>query len=298
MANSDPTPSDFIEHALNMVLHHNSRDETLPLAKYKQLNHKILVVDNEPLVVEELCEFLVSQGFLCVDAVGAHDALIQFTANPDIVLVLSDFRMPEMNGIQLLEALRSTVGGERIFETIIFTGDADKTDVIDALRAGVADYFQKPLDLKLLVEGITRVLAKIERRQAEARIRTLSQSLKILSNSLNQICNDGTDPTPDVRIPMVPMVSQKELVEPVVAQTAAQELEEKLSPRQKEVASLIGKGLTNYQIACDLGISENTVKIYVSQILRIYNLRNRTQLALMLEGARGAGNPSHRSNLK
>lgn len=268
------------------------------MAKYKQLNHKILVVDNEPLVVEELCEFLVSQGFLCVDAVGAHDALIQFTANPDIVLVLSDFRMPEMNGIQLLEALRSTVGGERIFETIIFTGDADKTDVIDALRAGVADYFQKPLDLKLLVEGITRVLAKIERRQAEARIRTLSQSLKILSNSLNQICNDGTDPTPDVRIPMVPMVSQKELVEPVVAQTAAQELEEKLSPRQKEVASLIGKGLTNYQIACDLGISENTVKIYVSQILRIYNLRNRTQLALMLEGARGAGNPSHRSNLK
>jgi DNA-binding NarL/FixJ family response regulator len=279
-----------------MVLRHNSWEETLPLVKYKQLNHKILVVDNEPLVVEELVEFLVSQGFLCVDAVGAHDALIQFTANPDIVLVLSDFRMPEMSGIQLLEALRSTVGAERIFESIIFTGDADKGDVIDALRAGVADYFQKPLDLKLLVEGITRVLAKIERRQAESRIRTLSQSLKILSNSLNQICNDGADAAVDMRMPVVPMGSvPKELLDTNPLQSAGHDIEDKLSPRQKEVANLIGKGLTNYQIACDLGISENTVKIYVSQILRIYNLRNRTQLALMLEGARGAGQSTRRS---
>lgn len=255
------------------------------LVNYKQLNHKILVVDNEPLVVEELVEFLVSQGFLCVDAVGAHDALIQFTANPDIVLVLSDFRMPEMNGIQLLEALKSTVGNERIFETIIFTGDADKGDVIDALRAGVADYFQKPLDLKLLVEGITRVLAKIERRQAESRIRTLSQSLKILSNSLNQICNDGTEPPlpGEVRAPLL-----DDLVEPMPSAGSTMQ-HEKLSPRQNEVAQLIGRGLTNYQIACELGISENTVKIYVSQILRIYNLRNRTQLALFLDGTRGQG---------
>jgi DNA-binding NarL/FixJ family response regulator len=281
-----------------MVLHHNSWDETLPLVKYKQLNHKILVVDNEPLVVEELVEFLVSQGFLCVDAVGAHDALIQFTANPDIVLVLSDFRMPEMNGIQLLEALRSTVGSERIFESIIFTGDADKGDVIDALRAGVADYFQKPLDLKLLVEGITRVLAKIERRQAESRIRTLSQSLKILSNSLNQICNDGADASVDMRMPLVPMISAKEMAETNSMQSVSSDIEDKLSPRQKEVANLIGKGLTNYQIACDLGISENTVKIYVSQILRIYNLRNRTQLALMLEGARGPGAAQRRLTTK
>ncbi|HWK54988.1 MAG TPA: response regulator transcription factor [Hyphomicrobiales bacterium] len=265
------------------------------LVNYKQLNHKILVVDNEPLVVEELVEFLVSQGFLCVDAVGAHDALIQFTANPDIVLVLSDFRMPEMTGIQLLEALRSTVGNERIFETIIFTGDADKGDVIDALRAGVADYFQKPLDLKLLVEGITRVLAKIERRQAESRIRTLSQSLKILSNSLNQICNDGTEaPLPnEARAPLL-----DDLTETLPGGHAAMTQHEKLSPRQNEVAQLIGRGLTNYQIACELGISENTVKIYVSQILRIYNLRNRTQLALFLDGSRGQAHVTQQRRVK
>src|SRR5690606_37541600 len=146
----------------------------------------------------ELVEFLVSQGFACVAAHGPHDAVSKFMANQDVVLVLSDFRMPEMNGVQLFEALRSAAG-ERVFETIIFTGDADKGDVIDALRAGVSDYFQKPLDLKLLVDGIGRVLAKIERRQAESKIRTLSQSLKIPTNSLSQICNDGTEPLADAR---------------------------------------------------------------------------------------------------
>lgn len=250
---------------------------------YSQLNRKILVVDNEPLVVEELVEFLVSQGFACVAAHGPLDALAKFNANPDVVLVLSDFRMPEMNGVQLFEALRSAAGTERVFETIIFTGDADKTDVIDALRAGVSDYYQKPLDLKLLLDGIARVLAKIERRQAESKIRTLSQSLKILTNSLSQICNDGTEALADAR-GQVPGQSEDPLELP--ATEVGQAFQEKLSPRQRDVGLLIGRGFTNFQIACELGISENTVKIYVSQILRIFNLRNRTQLALVLEGGR------------
>src|SRR5690606_26994914 len=55
-----------------------------------------------------------------------------------------------------------------------------------------------------------------------------------------------------------------------------------LSPRQLAVARLVGKGLTNYQIACELGITENTVKLYVSQVLRLTHMHNRTQLALAL----------------
>lgn len=247
-------------------------------------DQKILVVDNEPLVVEELVEFLTGQGFSCIDAVGSHDALIQFTAHPDVVLVVSDFRMPEMNGIQLLEALKSIAGSDRIFETIIFTGDADTADVINALRAGVSDYFQKPLDLKLLVDGITRVLNKIERRMAESQVRTLSHNLTLLSKSLSDIFDgEGEPPGPDALKAMSRTASETAENDPMVALLPI--AAEKLSPRQREVAMLINKGLTNYQIACDLGISENTVKIYVSQILRIYNLRNRTQLALMLEGA-------------
>ncbi len=248
-----------------------------------QSPHKILVVDNEPLVVEELIEFLTSKGFACIDAVGSHDALIQFTSNPDIDLIISDFRMPEMNGIQLLEALQQTAESGRIFETIIFTGDADTGDVINALRAGVADYFQKPLDLTLLVEGVARVLARLERRQAESRVHMLSKNLTLLSNSLSEIVQgqDAKSIAPAVALQPKGVSNKPESSNP---RTQAGAANGKLAPRQKEVAQFITQGLTNYQIACELGISENTVKIYVSQILRIYNLRNRTQLALLLKG--------------
>jgi len=52
------------------------------------------------------------------------------------------------------------------------------------------------------------------------------------------------------------------------------------------VARLVGKGQTNYQIACELGITENTVKLYVSQVLRLTHMHNRTQLALALSPSR------------
>ncbi|MGC8383982.1 response regulator transcription factor, partial [Pseudomonas aeruginosa] len=58
----------------------------------------------------------------------------------------------------------------------------------------------------------------------------------------------------------------------------------KLSPRQQAVARLVSKGLTNYQIAYELGITENTVKLYVSQVLRLMHMHNRT-LALALSPA-------------
>lgn len=273
------------------------------LVNYNQLNRTILVVDNEPLVVEELVEFLISQGFACLAAHSPNDAISKFKSHQDVVLVLSDFRMPEMNGLQLFEALRSASGGDRVFETIIFTGDADKADVIEALRAGVSDYFQKPLDLDLLLDGIGRVLVKIERRQAEAKIRTLSQSLKVLTNSLSQICNEGGDQPvvagskalgalgalgyPGSVGSQASAGAAEELLDVPVDETG-EVLLKKLSPRQRDVGLLIGQGFTNFQIACELGISENTVKIYVSQILRIFNLRNRTQLALVLEGGRSA----------
>jgi len=242
--------------------------------------HRILVVDNESLVVEELVEFLTNQGYSCAGSVGPQDALTFFISNPDIDIVLSDFKMPGMTGVQLVEAMRAQAGPGRIFEVIIFTGNAEKDDVIEALRAGVADYYQKPLNLNQLLSGIACVSAKLERREAESRIKMLSHNLKLLSSSLSEICS-GIDMTHAEQAPsgIVTRSPEAESAENLL-------LSEKLSPRQREVAGLIAQGLTNYQIACDLGISENTVKIYVSQVLRIFNLTNRTQLALALEGAK------------
>ncbi|WP_375738735.1 response regulator transcription factor [Pseudomonas boanensis] len=49
-----------------------------------------------------------------------------------------------------------------------------------------------------------------------------------------------------------------------------------LSPRQLEVVRRISKGMTNSQTACELGLTENTVKLYVSQVLRLNLTNSRT----------------------
>lgn len=56
----------------------------------------------------------------------------------------------------------------------------------------------------------------------------------------------------------------------------------KLTAREHETAKLVSQGLTNPQIASILGISEATVKIFVSKLLRAYNCENRIQLALRI----------------
>jgi len=243
------------------------------------IQHKILVVDNEAFVVEELVEFLHNQGFSCLGCTSPQEALTCFMENPEIDIVLSDFRMPQLNGVQLVEQLRLQANPGRVFEAIIFTGNAETNDVIAALRADVADYYQKPLDLKQLLLGLDRVIARIEKRGAESKIKTLSQNLRMLSSSLSEICNGIAPVDTDTRVAVG--VDDKG-----GSQSNDKDPSAKLSPRQRDVAKLLAQGLTNYSIACELGISENTVKIYVSQILRIFKLSNRTQLALVLDSGR------------
>ncbi|MCK9506563.1 MAG: LuxR C-terminal-related transcriptional regulator, partial [Porticoccaceae bacterium] len=188
--------------------------------------------------------------------------------------------------------LRAIAPVGRIFEVIIFTGNAERDDVIDALRAGVADYFQKPLNLDQLLDGLSRVMSKLEKRSAESRIKMLSHNLQVLSSSLSEICNgigislphgpEGLGPLPPALAPAASLAPAAAPEADAFLMPDAGPTGNKLSPRQKDVAALIAQGFTNYQIACELGISENTVKIYVSQVLRIFNISNRTQLALAL----------------
>jgi two-component system nitrate/nitrite response regulator NarL len=60
-----------------------------------------------------------------------------------------------------------------------------------------------------------------------------------------------------------------------------------LSPREREILSLIAKGASNKEVARDLGIAEATVKIHVQHILRKLNLNSRVQAAVYLAGRSG-----------
>lgn len=239
---------------------------------------KILVVDDQALIVEELCEFLESSGYRCVPCESSRAAIEAFEADTDIALVLCDLHMPEMNGIELTQHLQSLAGKQRIFESILLTGRADKQDVIKALRVGIADYYQKPVDLNELLEGIQRQITVLHERQKTERLGHLNQKLQYLAESIDDLYQDMES----VRRPPHYAHAYQGVEQGASPTPQIPTIFKQLSPRQLDVAKLVSKGQTNYQIACDLGITENTVKLYVSQVLRLTHMNNRTQLALAL----------------
>ncbi|MBV4463442.1 response regulator transcription factor [Pseudomonas sp. SWRI79] len=238
---------------------------------------KVLVVDDEPLIVEELCEFIERNGYRCVPCQSGKQAIERFNEYEDIGLVLCDLQMPDMDGIQLVQALRRLSGKHRAFEAIMLTGRADKQDVIKALRAGFADYYQKPIDLDELLEGLQRQEVVLQERQKNLQLGHLSQKLQYLCESIDELYQDLD------KVRRGPSsVPLSDSADGEAGRLEMPAVFNQLSPRQLEVARLVGKGQTNYQIACELGITENTVKLYVSQVLRLTHMHNRTQVALAL----------------
>ncbi|MDF3163659.1 response regulator transcription factor [Pseudomonas proteolytica] len=244
---------------------------------------KVLVVDDQPLIVEELCEFLESSGYRCVPCGSSQQAVQLFSEDPQIGLVLCDLHMPDMDGIELVQALQKIAGKQRAFEAIMLTGRADKQDVIKALRVGISDYYQKPINLNELLEGLQRQEAALEERHKNLHLGNLNQKLQYLSESIDDLYQDldkvRRGPAPQTDGDGAGEEGERLEVPAIFNQ---------LSPRQLDVARLVGKGQTNYQIACELGITENTVKLYVSQVLRLTHMHNRTQLALALSPSNSA----------
>lgn len=232
----------------------------------------ILIVDDEPLIVEELKEFFEHSGYRVTGCHTTEGALRAFQQDEAIGIVLSDMHMPGLTGLQLVGEFNRLARPGRLYEFAIFTGSADKQEIIQALRAGVSDYYQKPLNLDELQEGVTRLQERLEQQVREQQIKRRIQDL---AASLHEIHSDAPNKA------AVPLPAQNDACLSSSPNAASiPEPFDKLSRRQLAVTQLIAKGMTNYQISCELGITENTVKLYVSQILRLTRVHNRTQLAL------------------
>ncbi|WP_414704951.1 response regulator transcription factor [Pseudomonas sp.] len=238
---------------------------------------RVLVVDDQAEAVQDVCDFLQASGYLCIPAHTSAQAIERFQDDDAIGLVLCELQMPELDGIGLLRALKQIAGPQRPFAAILLAGRAGKHEVISAMREGFADYYEKPVMLADLLEGLQRQdAALLERKRNVEELGTLNQRLQDLAESIDGLYHDlerarGQGP-----------YRRATDIEHEIPDDKLPEMFNKLSPRQLEVAKLVSQGKTNYQIACELGITENTVKLYVSQVLRLTHMHNRTQLALAL----------------
>ena len=116
-----------------------------------------LVVDDEPGVRRSLIRMLQAQGFTCFEAGTGMEALDVLDRVAGIQLIVSDMRMPELDGIGLLEAVRREYPETSV---ILLSGMSETTTAVDCLHRGAADFLLKPISMNELQARVARVLER------------------------------------------------------------------------------------------------------------------------------------------
>jgi DNA-binding NtrC family response regulator len=113
-----------------------------------------MVVDDDPDHLNVVSSILEETGYEVERAEDAEQALARIHAF-DPALILTDLRLPGMDGVELLERVRT---GMEAVEVIVMTGHEDMTSAIGAMRAGAFDYVVKPIEVEALQDLVSRCL--------------------------------------------------------------------------------------------------------------------------------------------
>lgn len=116
---------------------------------------RICVVDDDPAVLESIEALLASEGFATETYCSAKDFLEQFRPD-DASCILLDVRMPEIDGLTLLERLGAARTGVPV---IMVTAHGDIPMAVRAMRAGAADFVEKPFEPDRLLASIAQAIS-------------------------------------------------------------------------------------------------------------------------------------------
>lgn len=132
----------------------------------------VLLVDDDAMMRESIAAWLEDNGYRVVQASDGAVALELF---PDVkpALVITDLKMPRMDGMTLLKRLLETQAqDETRLPVIVLSGASSMHDVVEALRSGAADYLLKPImDFQVLDHAIRRCLESARLREQNRRYR-------------------------------------------------------------------------------------------------------------------------------
>jgi DNA-binding NarL/FixJ family response regulator len=204
----------------------------------------VLLVDDQTLVREGLSSLLsLSDNVTVVAQAGSGKEALEKNAQHSIDVILMDIRMPDMDGIEAVETLRSN--GCQTPVLMLTTFD-DHESIMRAIQAGAEGYLLKDVSLEMLVDAI----AALSQGKTWLQPAITERILTGLKN------NKSTESTDD-----------KTLVEP-------------LTDKEIAVLRLIAAGLSNHEIAESLFKSTGTVKNQVSSLMAKLGVRDRTRAVL------------------
>ena len=129
---------------------------------------KILFIDDEPDVRTSLSHFLRKSGHHVVCVADGVEGLREFHSQ-DFNLVITDIRMPRMDGLEFLR--RTKVIERSPVDIIVITGHGDMANAIKALKYGAYDYLQKPIDVRELTIAMERAAEYTALRANYARLK-------------------------------------------------------------------------------------------------------------------------------
>src|SRR3954465_12682592 len=126
----------------------------------------VLIVDDDPVLLEALPEALrLRMEGVTVETADSAAAALDRIADRDYDAIVTDIKMPGMDGLELLAEIRSRRPDT---PTLMITGHGETDLVVDALRGGAHDFIQKPIDRDYLIAVLRRA---IETRELSRRVK-------------------------------------------------------------------------------------------------------------------------------
>ena len=130
----------------------------MPEDQHQEL--KVLIVDDFASMRDLIRKSLMRLGFSKITmATGAVDAVRQIEAGGEFDLIISDWNMPNMTGLELLNYVRTEKQLKNI-PFLMITAEAQRENIIEAAKAGVSQYIVKPFTEEALQEKIESILPK------------------------------------------------------------------------------------------------------------------------------------------
>ncbi len=148
-----------------IVLYLHLGDQRKKYHPMKTKDIKILLVDDEPDILEIVSYNLSSEGYEVYTAVNGVEAVAKAKKkNPHLIIL--DVMMPEMDGIEACEVIRSTPGLENTIITFLTARGEDYSQVA-GFDAGADDYITKPIKPKVLVSKVKALLRRLKEEKAD-----------------------------------------------------------------------------------------------------------------------------------
>jgi DNA-binding NarL/FixJ family response regulator len=209
---------------------------------------RVVLADDEPLTRAGIRAVLAADPQITVvaEAVDGREALDQVQAyRPDVALL--DIVMPGLDGLSAAAEIRRTVPGTGV---IMLTTFSEDEHIARALGDGASGFLVKSGDPHELLGGVRAVAAG-----------AAYLSPTVAQRVIRQLGTGGTGR--------------------MSSAARAREQVERLTPREREVLTLVGGGLSNAEIGRRLHVAEGTVKVFVSAVLRSLEVQNRVQAAIV-----------------